>query len=182
MIWVDGPSDKIIIQEWLRKIGVSQRDLNQISILYYGGSSIYNIRFLELRKLNHNCVVIQDSDRRERDQNLKDLKIRVKRKCEGLGIPCWTTERREIENYFSKEAINEYHKKHSRTRRKSPDHFDDYTSLDDIIRNYSRDKPHHAREIVRYMTEDQIMRNKELVSELEKIKDLIHLWNENAFH
>ena len=38
VIWVEGPSDKTMVQEWLRRIGVSETDLDQTSFVSYGGS------------------------------------------------------------------------------------------------------------------------------------------------
>lgn len=127
--------------------------------------------------LNRNCIVIQDSDRTGKDKELNKMKIWVKRKCKALGIYCWTTERREIENYFSKNAIVKYGKNHRRKLVKDPINFDHYVSIDQIIPTYSDDKPGNAKEIVSYMTKEEIMCQRELISELEEIKRLIHNWN-----
>lgn len=178
VIWVEGPSDSIIIQNFLRKNNVPQNDLDQISFVFYGGASIRRIKFEELLNLNRNCVVIQDSDKSYECEQLKEGKLWVKEKCNDLKIHCWTTKRREIENYFSINSIKKFIKNHPRIRFNLPINFNDYSDIETTIRNYSKDKPGYAREIVNYMTKKEIEDDKELLKELNKIKKLIYMWIE----
>lgn len=178
VIWVEGPSDSIIIKNFLRKINVSQNVLDQISFVFYGGASIRRIKFEELLNLNRNCVVIQDSDKLYECEQLKNEKLWVTDKCNDLKIHCWTTERREIENYFSINSIKKFIKNHPRMKFNLPINFNYYSDIEITIPNYGNNKPGYAREIVSYMTKKEIEDNKELLRELNKIKKLIFTWIE----
>lgn len=177
VIWVEGPSDKIIFQNWLKKIGVSESDLNQISFVFYGGSLISHIKFPELLKLNRNCVVIQDSDKKSKDDELGPQKILVEEECKNIDIYCWTLNVREIENYFPLDSIIKYIENYTRREIKDPLIFNDYTNIEEIIFNYRQSKPRNARRILNYITKNDILNNKELYTNLIKIKKMIQAWN-----
>ena len=55
--------------------------------------------------------------------------------------------------------------------------FNNYTDINSIIYNYDNDKPGYAREIVNYMTKEEILNNTELKNELNIIKEQINIWN-----
>lgn len=178
VIWVEGPSDIAILKEWLKKLGSSQKDFDQISFAFYGGALINHIKFSKLLKLNRNCIVIQDSDKKSRGSKLNENKLEVYQKCKSLDIHCWTTKKREIENYFSEKAIKIYSKKHKKQKVDLSKPFGDYSDIKDIIITYERDKTEKGRKIASYMVKEEIVNINELAKELIIIKNNIEKWNE----
>jgi len=177
VIWVEGPSDILILKEWLMKLGVSQNDLDQISFIFYGGVLINHIKFSKLLDVNRNCVVIQDSDKNSKNAPLNDKKRLIKKECESLGIHCWTTNVREIENYFSVNAIKMYKDKFQKRTVNLSVKYDEYTDIKEVIPNYEEDKSGNGKIIASFMSKRDIQKNEELFKELCKIKDNINKWN-----
>ena len=121
-------------------------------------------------KLNCNCVVIQDSDKKSKDDELGPQKILVEEECKNIDIYCWTLNVREIENYFPLDSIIKYIENYTRREIKDPLIFNDYTNIEEIIFNYRQSKPRNARRILNYITKKDILNNKELCTNLIKIK------------
>lgn len=178
VIWVEGPSDIVILKEWLMKLGVSQSDFDQISFIFYGGSLINHVKFAKLLDVNRNCVVIQDSDKTSNNATLSGKKIQVIKECESLGIYCWTTKVREIENYFTMNAIKKYSEKYKKRKVILSITFDEFTDIKKVIPNYEMNKSDNGRMIANFMTKREIQNNKELLEELCTIKHYIQKWNE----
>ena len=178
VIWVEGPSDIVILKEWLMKLGVSQSDFDQISFIFYGGSLINHVKFAKLLDVNRNCVVIQDSDKTSKNATLYDNKKQIIKECESLGIYCWTTHVREIENYFTMNAIKKYSEKFKKRKVNFSIIFDEFTDIKKVIPNYEIDKSDNGRMIAAFMIKREIQKNKEFFEELCTIKNYIKKWNE----
>lgn len=118
VIWVEGPSDRIYINHWIRSL-CDQEDEELIegvhySVMTYGGRLLAHLSasdeevsdFIRLRKLNHHMVVVMDSDRSKPRQRLGATKRRVCEEFEasGRGFP-WVTKGREVENYVAPKIL-----------------------------------------------------------------------------
>lgn len=111
-IWVEGPSDRIYLNNWILKIDPSLREGIDYTILFYGGKILSHHSFAdensELVKavsLSRAFAVIMDSDRKNGKPNINSTKSRVRNEIQRQGGICWITEGREIENYLPNEII-----------------------------------------------------------------------------
>ncbi len=108
IIWVEGPSDRIYINAWMR---VAARELVEglhYAIMFYGGRLLSHLtvsddavaEFIELQRLNRQVAIVIDSDKKKRADGLNATKTRVKNETEQHGGLVWVTAGREMENYI----------------------------------------------------------------------------------
>jgi predicted ATP-dependent endonuclease of OLD family len=115
IIWVEGPSDRIYLNFWIKNKDKKLIEGIHYSIMFYGGrllshtsgldideSEIEN--FISLRRLNRNAYIIIDSDKKNKYSRLTATKIRIKNEF-GEEKYTWVTKGKEIENYFQEPAI-----------------------------------------------------------------------------
>lgn len=106
IIWVEGPSDRIYLNHWIRSMSPGLREGVDYSIMFYGGRLLAHLsaddpevkEFISLRKLNRNSFILMDSDKRASRMRLNATKLRVKHEF-GDGR-FWVTAGRETENYL----------------------------------------------------------------------------------
>lgn len=119
IIWVEGPSDRIYLNWWLGHLEPDLREGIDYSIMFYGGRLLSHLTgaeeavesevqaLIELRKLNRNCCVVIDSDKKNEDDVVNATKRRIVDEFrEGRGMT-WVTSGREIENYIQPENLSE---------------------------------------------------------------------------
>jgi len=118
IIWVEGPSDRIYINFWLKTIDDSLVEGIHYSIMFYGGSSFSHLSpedeedsddnlqdFISVRKLNRNTSIVFDSDKNSPRNHLTKTKKRLQVEFDkGPGF-AWVTAGREIENYIDSERL-----------------------------------------------------------------------------
>lgn len=107
VVWVEGPSDKIFIRNWIQLLSPELVEGRDYSIMFYGGKLLSHIEFerdkvpdelVSLLRINQRAVVVMDSDREGPGGRLNATKERVQQECEESGGYCWVTDGREIEN------------------------------------------------------------------------------------
>ncbi len=120
VIWVEGPSDRIYINHWLKSIDESLVEGIHYSIMFYGGRLFSHLSgedkedlddnfedFISVRKLNRNACIVFDSDKDSPRKHLTKTKKRLQKEFDkGPGF-AWVTEGREIENYIAPEILEE---------------------------------------------------------------------------
>lgn len=120
IIWVEGPSDRIYINKWIKDLSNGELiEGKHYSFLMYGGSNLasYSIindeRFINILSVGRNCAVVCDSDKNEEGDKLKERVTKIQNRIEELKekeseyneddienyIYLWITEGREVENY-----------------------------------------------------------------------------------
>lgn len=110
LIWVEGPSDRIYLNWWLRNVDPDLVEGIHYSVMFYGGRLAAHLTqagdseaitdFISLRRLNRRGVMIIDSDRSKAHGRINNTKRRLQVEFnEGPGH-AWVTEGREIENYL----------------------------------------------------------------------------------
>lgn len=109
ILWVEGPSDRIYLKEWIK---LAQPDVIEgvhYSIMFYGGRLLSHLsadddddvqEFIHLRALNRNLAVMIDSDRKSAHAKVNPTKLRLKAEFEKHGGIAWITDGREVENYI----------------------------------------------------------------------------------
>jgi predicted ATP-binding protein involved in virulence len=118
IIWVEGPSDRIYINHWIRSVSPTLIEGIDYSVMFYGGRLLSHLSaddlepnnddldaLIALRRLNRNFAIVIDSDRTSDNDSLNSTKLRIKEEIERDGGTAWITAGREIENYVQKESI-----------------------------------------------------------------------------
>jgi predicted ATP-dependent endonuclease of OLD family len=126
LIWVEGPSDRIYLNHWIRSIAPGLMEGLHYSIMFYGGRLLSHLsaldsdvtEFISLRRLNRYISVVIDSDKSSLTARINDTKKRVKAEFDkGPGF-AWITKGREIENYIQTAVLESAVKQvHSRAVR-----------------------------------------------------------------
>lgn len=114
IVWVEGPSDRIYINEWLQLADPSLREGIHYSIMFYGGRLLSHLsagddevnEFIALKRLNRNIAIVIDSDKRASADSISETKARVVSEVQSAGGCAWVTAGREIENYVSTVALH----------------------------------------------------------------------------
>jgi AAA15 family ATPase/GTPase len=120
IIWVEGPSDRIYLNYWLKHKRPNLIEGVHYSIMFYGGRLFSHLTamdhdelqeniddFVSVRKLNRNSLIMFDSDKSGPRARLSSTKKRLKDEFNcGPGFT-WVTEGREIENYLDHNKVEE---------------------------------------------------------------------------
>jgi hypothetical protein len=112
IIWVEGPSDRIYLNHWLRSVASDLIEGVDYSIMFYGGRLLSHLtahdpevdEFISLRRLNRNIAILIDSDKKTAAAKLNDTKKRIV--AEFGSENTWVTAGREIENYVPVKLIS----------------------------------------------------------------------------
>ncbi len=107
IVWVEGPSDRIYLNGWIRSVAPDLAEGLHYSIMFYGGRLLSHLTvddasvadFIGLQRMNRHVAIVMDSDKRKAKDSLNATKMRVLdeiEKARGFG---WVTAGREIENY-----------------------------------------------------------------------------------
>ena len=124
IIWVEGPSDRIIVNQWIKLFSDgAYEEGRHYQCVFYGGGLLSNLgisstldqvpedHFVNLLAINSNAFIICDSDRRSTETELKKRVKRIQEEASVLGIPVWILKAREIENYYPGEALQQAYRK-----------------------------------------------------------------------
>jgi predicted ATPase len=114
VIWVEGPSDRIYINHWIKAKAPELLEGLHYAIMFYGGRLLSHlcyddpavIDFVRLSSLNRNASMVIDSDKNTPDQAINATKTRVKENFKSNQCLVWITEGRTIENYVAEPVLN----------------------------------------------------------------------------
>ncbi len=113
IIWVEGPSDRIYLNHWIKSIDSELVEGFHYSIMFYGGRLLSHLsahdseveEFIALRKINMNLSIVIDSDKSDKSKSINETKKRIRSEFDfGPGF-AWITSGREIENYINPELL-----------------------------------------------------------------------------
>ncbi len=125
VIWVEGPSDRIYLNWWIRHKRKDFIEGVHYSIMFYGGRLFSHLSaetepladLIKLKKLNRHSAIMFDSDKKAPHIKLNPTKERLKKEFSGTAEDpgfAWVTEGREIENYLDetqfKKSLKAQHK------------------------------------------------------------------------
>lgn len=122
ILLVEGPSDVLMIRHWLRALG---REL-EFLVLPIGGHAMNHegtkSSLRHLKTLPTPVAAPVDSERVAEGADAAPPRIEFQATCRELGIPCHFTERRALENYLTKAALD---RGFPEANFAEPGHFDD---------------------------------------------------------
>lgn len=115
VIWVEGPSDRVYVNWWLRHVDPEIIEGIHYSVMFYGGRLAAHLTnaineadvagFISLRRLNRRGVILIDSDREKAGSRINSTKQRLESEFDAGPGHAWITEGREIENYISPDHL-----------------------------------------------------------------------------
>ena len=119
IIWVEGPSDRIYIKNWIEILTPNTFiEGKDYQFVYYGGRLLAHYtacdpidkeveEYINVLAVNSKAFFVMDSDKNTARGHLAKRKKHIIKKLKEKNIPYWITEGREIENYLdlSKDGI-----------------------------------------------------------------------------
>lgn len=182
IIWVEGPSDRIYINHWL-KIFCNCEFLEgaDYQFLYYGGKNLSHFttdksldELINILTTNQNAAIVIDSDKKKPRDRINSTKSRIKREMATIGGFCWITEGKEVENYLSTEAIKSKFGE-------CVIELEQYTLFPEYInghfKNFKTQKVKFAKEIVNHITVENSESVLDLKKRIEELYSMIQKWN-----
>jgi AAA15 family ATPase/GTPase len=100
IIWCEGPSDKLYINKILSFFSELKIDVNDIGFVFYGGQNYQHIDLQDIKQVARKSFFILDSDKKNKDDKIKNKKEEFIKKAAVQGFKYWITNRKEIENYI----------------------------------------------------------------------------------
>ncbi|HGO5293297.1 TPA: AAA family ATPase [Photobacterium damselae subsp. damselae] len=120
IIWVEGPSDRIYLNYWIKAKNNKLIEGVHYSIMFYGGRLFSHLTaedvdelddkindFISVRNLNRNTVIMFDSDKDNSRARLNSTKQRLKQEFNSGSGFAWVTKGREVENYLDHDKVEE---------------------------------------------------------------------------
>ena len=109
VLYVEGKTGAGVVKEWLKKWPERAKVLRylQVEVQSLNVDEIANEDELikSLQKINPNLIIFVDRDNEAGKKEPKKSRTILQSKCSTLRIPCIITEKRKIEDYFTREAI-----------------------------------------------------------------------------
>lgn len=115
IIWVEGPSDRVYLNFWIKNFESKFIEGVHYIIMFYGGKLASHLTyqeethdvddFISLRRLNRRGVMILDSDRDQKGARINKTKQRLRDEFDLGPGHSWITDGREIENYLPADQI-----------------------------------------------------------------------------
>lgn len=182
IIWVEGPSDRIYINHWLKIFCNSEfLEGSDYQFLYYGGKNLSHFtteesvsELINILTTNQNAVIVIDSDKKKTRDRINNTKTRIKNEMANIGGFCWITEGKEIENYISTETIRD------KFGDDMPE-LEQYTLFPEYIKKCDKDFKYHkvkfAKEILEYIDAENSKNVLDLKKQIEKLYSMIQKWN-----
>jgi len=120
IIWVEGPSDRLYLNYWIKSKTPNLVEGVHYSIMFYGGRLFSHLTaldrdeetemledFIAVRQLNRNAAIMFDSDKATKNARISSTKRRLKTEFnKGPGF-AWITKGREVENYLNMDKVEE---------------------------------------------------------------------------
>lgn len=187
IIWVEGPSDRVYINSWMRiHNNTNFTEGKDYQCVFYGGRLLSNLslddenELVNLMNVNRNAIIVLDSDKKRNNTPLNKTKKRIINEAEKNGILVWVTKGREIENYIPEKIIKEKYNKE-----KSRFHFEQFQNIEEYIEKlkngegnkFLRDKINFAKNIMEKCTWDDLKNSYDLDKMICKVENRITEWN-----
>ncbi|MFJ4374914.1 ATP-dependent nuclease [Pseudomonas japonica] len=118
VIWVEGPSDRLYLNHWIKGMAPQLLEGTHYSIMFYGGRLLRHLAaededteddindLINLAGLNRHSAILLDSDKRSARAGINGTKERIvaafSRSRDNF---VWVTEGREIENYLDMDLL-----------------------------------------------------------------------------
>ena len=113
VLWVEGPSDRVYLINWLKQIDPDLHEGLHYTVMFYGGRLLSRLSvddeevdgFINLLALGRKAGIVIDSDMKSPKSSVNDTKTRILGEFNGISGFRLLTHGREIENYVPYEQF-----------------------------------------------------------------------------
>jgi len=111
VIYVEGKSGAAVIEKWIEKWPDREKVLGHLLLAIQPcnpdeiGTKDFDLA--PLMKVTPNMIMFVDKDNDAGTSEPKQSRKDLQEKCKALGIPCIITEKRQIEDYFTEDAVRQ---------------------------------------------------------------------------
>lgn len=191
IIWVEGPSDRVYINNWIKihkKANIIEG--KDYQCVFYGGRLLSNLsledenELVNLMSVNRNAIIVLDSDKKGNNAPLNKTKKRIIEEAKKQGILVWVTKGREIENHIPELLIKKkYNKKNSKCS------FGQFQNVEEFIdklkkgegNKFLRDKINFAKDITTDCNWECFKDCYDLDKMITKIESKVLDWNNDKW-
>ena len=201
IIWVEGPSDRIIVNQWIKLFSDgAYEEGRHYQCVFYGGGLLSNLGiastlnnnqvledpFVNLMAINSNAFIICDSDKHTVGVELKKRVKRIREEAAALNIPVWILKAREIENYYPGEALQQAYSKEKMLP--DPEQFESFfkkskeKQLSYSEKHLNNKSLHHyktdlANRVAPYLTKKMMEKRFDWLERMPELIECIKRWN-----
>lgn len=187
IIWVEGPSDRVYINNWIKihkKTNIVEG--KDYQCVFYGGRLLSNLsledenELVNLMSVNRNAIIVLDSDKKGNNTPLNKTKKRIIEEAKKQGILVWVTKGREIENYIPELLVKKkYNKENSKCS------FGQFQKIEEFIdklkkgegNKFLRDKINFAKDITNDCNWEDFKNCYDLDKMITKVESKVLDWN-----
>lgn len=187
IIWVEGPSDRVYINNWIKihkKTNIVEG--KDYQCVFYGGRLLSNLsledenELVNLMSVNRNAIIVLDSDKKGNNTPLNKTKKRIIEEAKKQGILVWVTKGREIENYIPELLVKKkYNKENSKYS------FGQFQNIEEFIdklkkgegNKFIRDKINFAKDITNDCNWEDFKNSYDLDKMITKVESKVLDWN-----
>ncbi|MBK8809850.1 MAG: hypothetical protein IPN69_03860 [Acidobacteria bacterium] len=192
VLWVEGPSDRIYVRRWIELwSGGNLVEGVHYQCAVYGGRLLSHLSSkaptevedgIALLRVNRNCIIIMDSDKRAPQTRINSTKRRIESEMNEIGGISWITKGKEIENYLPASAVEAY----LGIPIGQVGQYDDFSSHLDAWapgkgKDFLRRKPLFAEHVVPYLNIENAFSVLDLREQVGKLCESIKRWNAIPF-
>lgn len=189
IIWVEGPSDRIYLNRWIDLWSEGMlKEGTDYQIISYGDRLLSHLSAetpehfndgISILNTNRNSIIIIDSDKKARQSKINETKKRIQEEYNRIGLLCWITSGKEIENYISHDIVNSF------LGINNAEQVEQYMSFFDYLDSYKNNegkkyvikKPLLAEKLVSFMTKENVKHVLDLDERMIKVCNIIKSWN-----
>lgn len=191
VVWVEGPSDRTFFNRWVEIWSDGRlRENVDYQCVFFGGSLGTYYCFdqsepcfddvedlIQALRINHNAVVLVDSDIKQTGGSLKSHVERIRNEASASGAYVWITAGREAENYIPNEILR------STFGGSIPDLEDPFASVFDHVAKHAdvlsweKRKSVYAQRIAKQLDRDSLHSVLDLEGRLRDVCRKIEEWN-----
>lgn len=187
IIWVEGPSDRVYINNWIKihkKTNIVEG--KDYQCVFYGGRLLSNLsledenELVNLMSVNRNAIIVLDSDKKGNNTPLNKTKKRIIEEAKKQGILVWVTKGREIENYIPELLVKKkYNKENSKCS------FGQFQNIEEFIdklkkgegNKFLKDKINFAKDITKDCNWEDFKNCYDLDKMITKVESKVLDWN-----
>lgn len=183
IIWVEGPSDRIYVKNWIDICSDSKfKEGDDYQFLYYGGRLLSHYstdteenELINILTTNRHAAIIIDSDKKSPHAKINTTKKRIEKEFKEKSLFCWITQGKEIENYLKAESISKALDKEVKQCQRHQ-LFPEY--IEPVYKNFKSDKVGFARKMLEGITsKNDITGILDLDRQIKRLVEYIKDWN-----